>query len=68
MLIEVEAKAIRVEKGSGNWTVTGVIDQEEVGGEGRKLIRKSMAREQWKMYLRFYALSMDLRFWIMTCT
>jgi Lon-like ATP-dependent protease len=44
MLIEVEAKAIRVEKGSGNWTVTGVIDQEEVGGEGRKLIRKSMAR------------------------
>ena len=44
MLIEVEAKAIRVENGSGNWTVTGVIDQEEVGGEGRKLIRKSMAR------------------------
>jgi Lon-like ATP-dependent protease len=44
MLIEVEAKAIRVEKGSGNWTVTGVIDQEEVGGEGRKLIRKSMPR------------------------
>ena len=44
VLIEVEAKAIPVDKGSGSWTVTGVIDQEEVGGEGRKLIRKSMAR------------------------
>ncbi len=44
MLIEVEAKAIPVDKGRGTWTVTGVIDQEEVGGEGRKLIRKSMAR------------------------
>ncbi len=44
MLIEVEAKAIPVDKGTGNWTVTGVIDQEEVGGEGRKLTRKSMAR------------------------
>ncbi len=44
MLIEVEANAIPVPKATGTWTVTGVIDQEEVGGEGRKLIRKSMAR------------------------
>lgn len=44
MLIEVEAKAIRVDKDRGSWNVTGVIDQEEVGGEGRRLIRKSMAR------------------------
>ncbi len=44
VLIEVEAKAIPVDKGTGTWTVTGVIDQEEVGGEGRKLTRKSMAR------------------------
>ncbi|KUG02929.1 atp-dependent protease la lonb type i [hydrocarbon metagenome] len=44
MLIEVEAKAIPVDKGTGTWNVTGVIDQEEVGGEGRRLIRKSMAR------------------------
>ncbi len=44
MLIEVEAKAILVDKGTGSWTVTGVIDQEEVGAEGRKLTRKSMAR------------------------
>lgn len=44
MLIEVEARAIPVDKGKGNWIVTGVIDQEELGGEGRKLTRKSMAR------------------------
>ncbi len=44
MLIEVEAKAIPVDKGTGSWIVTGVIDQEEVGTEGRKLTRKSMAR------------------------
>lgn len=43
-LIEVEARAIPAPKGSGVWTVTGVVEQEEVGGEGKKLIRKSMAK------------------------
>ncbi|MGI6434348.1 MAG: ATP-dependent protease LonB [Syntrophomonadaceae bacterium] len=43
-LIEVECSSIPVQDGKGNWTVTGVVDQEEMGGPDRKFSRKSMAR------------------------
>jgi Lon-like ATP-dependent protease len=43
-LIEVEASAIRVDNRPGTWTVTGVIEEEEVGGGQRTFKRKSMAR------------------------
>jgi len=43
-LIEVEAASIPVTGGVGKWTVTGVIEEEQVGGNERKYTRKSMAR------------------------
>ncbi|HEX3011721.1 MAG TPA: ATP-dependent protease LonB, partial [Syntrophomonadaceae bacterium] len=43
-VIEVEASAVPVEKGEGTWTVTGVVDEEEVAGGQKTFRRKSMAR------------------------
>ena len=43
-LIEVECNCIAVDDGQGQWTATGVIEQEETGGAERKYSRKSMAR------------------------
>lgn len=43
-LLEVEAAAFFVAKGQGNWTVTGVVDEEQLGGQERQLRRKSAAR------------------------
>jgi len=42
-LLEVEASVISAEKGRGSWTVTGVVEEEEVGTGGKTLRRKSMA-------------------------
>lgn len=44
MVIEIEASAIPTEKGQGKLVTTGVIDEEEMGGPGRTMRRKSMAR------------------------
>lgn len=43
MVIEIEASAITVEKGKGRVTTTGIVDEEEMGGPGRTIRRKSMA-------------------------
>ncbi|HHU49531.1 MAG TPA: ATP-dependent protease LonB [Clostridiales bacterium] len=43
-VLEVEASAVQAAKGKGIVTVTGMIDEEEMGGEGRKMRRKSTAR------------------------
>lgn len=43
-LLEIEATAIHVEKGQGGFTITGVVDEEELGGGNRTLRRKSMAK------------------------
>lgn len=43
-LIEVEASAIPTEAGKGRLTVTGIMDEEEMGGPGVTLRRRSMAR------------------------
>lgn len=43
-LLEVEAAALSVPKGQGNWTVTGVVDEEQLGGQERQVRRKSAAR------------------------
>lgn len=42
-LLEVEAAAHAVERGRGRLTVTGIIDEEEMGLGGRTVRRKSMA-------------------------
>lgn len=45
MLLELEATVISVSKGQGKIIVTGVVDEEEVGGaSGKKLRRKSLVK------------------------
>ncbi len=43
-LIEIESTTIPASQGQGVWTVTGVIEEEQVGGNDRKYTRKSMAK------------------------
>jgi Lon-like ATP-dependent protease len=43
-ILEVEAVARPVLPGTGRIYVTGVVDEEEIGGHGRTIRRKSMAR------------------------
>lgn len=43
-LIEVEASVIPVDKGNGKWTVTGVIEEEQMGNADKSYRRKSMAK------------------------
>ena len=40
-VIEVEATAIETDKGNGTLNITGIIEEEETGGYGRKYRRKS---------------------------
>lgn len=44
MLIEVEAAVSPAEPGKGSWTVTGVIEEEEMKGSDRTYRRKSTAK------------------------
>lgn len=44
MLLEIEAVIIPVRRGTGTLTVTGVVDEEEMGARGRTIRRKSLAR------------------------
>lgn len=44
MMLEIEAKAVRLGPGQGTVTVTGVIEEEELGVMGHIRRRKSMAR------------------------
>ncbi|MFD0588318.1 ATP-dependent protease LonB [Paenibacillus sp. GCM10027627] len=43
-LLEIEVSAISAVKGKGQFTITGVVDEEELGGGSRTLRRKSMAK------------------------
>ncbi len=43
-LLEIEATAVPAQKGKGVYTITGVVDEEEIGGGNRTLRRKSMAK------------------------
>lgn len=43
-LLEIEAGAIPAARGQGRLVLTGVVDEEELGGRGRTMRRKSMAR------------------------
>lgn len=44
MLLEIEVTAVPVSRGQGNYNITGVVDEEEIGGGSRTLRRKSMAK------------------------
>ncbi|CAM4335543.1 ATP-dependent protease LonB [Paenibacillus macerans] len=43
-LLEIEATAVPAEKGRGTYNITGMVDEEEIGGGSRTLRRKSMAK------------------------
>lgn len=43
-LLELEVGAMPVARGKGNTVITGVVEEEELGGRGRTIRRKSMAR------------------------
>lgn len=43
-LLEIEATAVPALKGKGTYNITGVVDEEEIGGGNRTLRRKSMAK------------------------
>jgi len=43
-LLEIEVSAIPAQAGKGRYTITGVVEEEELGGGSRTLRRKSMAR------------------------
>lgn len=43
-LLEIEVSAMPVRSGKGSFTITGVVDEEELGGGSRTLRRKSMAK------------------------
>jgi Lon-like ATP-dependent protease len=44
VVIEVEAVAVKVDKGQGKWIATGVVEEEEMGNSSRTVRRKSMAK------------------------
>ena len=44
-ILEIEASASPADKGKGKLTITGIVDEEEMGsGDGKKIKRKSMAK------------------------
>ncbi len=61
LLIEVEATAVPAEPGQGKLTVTGVMEEEERGGPGLTLRRKSMARSAAENVLTVLRSSLRLR-------
>ncbi|MGB4632312.1 MAG: S16 family serine protease, partial [Tepidanaerobacteraceae bacterium] len=44
ILLEIEATAIKTEKGQGTLLVTGVVEEEEMGGSAHRLRRRGTAR------------------------
>ncbi|HWP97173.1 MAG TPA: ATP-dependent protease LonB [Syntrophomonadaceae bacterium] len=43
-LLDVEANSIKVDIGTGRWTITGVVEEEQIGSGDRRITRKSMAK------------------------
>jgi Lon-like ATP-dependent protease len=43
-ILEVEVTALHVPSGTGKFNITGVVDEEEMGGGSKTIRRKSMAR------------------------
>ncbi|MFW6022076.1 MAG: ATP-dependent protease LonB [Halanaerobiaceae bacterium] len=60
ILLEIEASAIRVNKGKGEVRITGIIEEEEMGGAGHKLRRRSMARESVENAITVLKRMMDI--------
>jgi Lon-like ATP-dependent protease len=59
-LLEVECNALLVGKGQGKLTVTGMVEEEEIGSSGRTVRRKSMARSSVENVLTVLRRTMDV--------
>lgn len=60
ILLEVEANAIPAAHGQGRLTVTGMVDEEEIGGGGRTVRRKSMAKSSVENVLTVLRRTMEI--------
>lgn len=60
MLLEIEVGAIPALRGQGKVVVTGVVDEEELGGRGKTIRRKSMARGSVENVLTVLRRTMDV--------
>lgn len=62
-LLDIEAGAIPAPRGQGRLVITGVVDEEELGGRGRTIRRKSMARGSVENVLTVlrYTMGVDTR-------
>jgi len=60
ILLEVEANAIPAVRGQGRVTVTGMAEEEEIGGGGRTIRRKSMARSSVENVLTVLRRTMEV--------
>jgi Lon-like ATP-dependent protease len=58
-LLELEVGAIPVKKGQGKIIITGVVEEEELGGRGRTIRRKSMAKGSVENVLTVLRLTTD---------
>ncbi len=59
-LVEIEVTVIQVRKGKGQLTVTGVVDEEEIGSGSRVMKRKSMAKGSVENVLTALRYNLDL--------
>jgi Lon-like ATP-dependent protease len=62
-LLEVEANAIPTVRRQGRITVTGMVEEEELGGGGRTLRRKSMAKSSVENVLTVLRKTMEIDPW-----
>ena len=60
-LIEIEATAIPVEQGKGQIVITGIMEEEEMGGYGRTMRRKSMAKSSMENVITVLRKNLHLR-------
>lgn len=60
ILLEVEANAIPAARGQGKVTVTGMVEEEEIGGGGKTVRRKSMARSSVENVLTVLRRTMEM--------
>lgn len=59
-LLEVECNALPAGKGQGKLTVTGMVEEEEIGSSGRTVRRKSMARSSVENVLTVLRRTMEV--------
>jgi Lon-like ATP-dependent protease len=60
MVLEVECNVIPALRGQGKLTVTGMVEEEEIGGSGRTVRRKSMARSSVENVLTVLRRTMEV--------